>query len=131
MSGRIDHRGGGKSADPDLRSAARCRPIATPDKFYPAMAERGLSFGPAFRTLADLAGHAEGGRAESIARIAQTVGPSRHLLHPAVLDACFQALLGAKYQQWEEYLPTREGRTRVNQLRARRAQLESGGDASG
>jgi acyl transferase domain-containing protein/acyl carrier protein len=69
---------------------AKCTSELNSEEHYRRLAERGLQYGPAFQ----LAAQAWHGPAESLVRI-QTAKVSaaestRHLLHPAILDAAFQ-----------------------------------------
>jgi phthiocerol/phenolphthiocerol synthesis type-I polyketide synthase C len=69
---------------------AKCTAELNSDEYYRRLAERGLQYGPAFQ----LTEHAWRGPEESLVRI-QTARVSaaestRHLLHPAILDAAFQ-----------------------------------------
>ncbi len=60
-------------------------------QFYTAMTGRGIEYGPAFRPI--VAFGSEGGRAVTMLRVpAELRNDLRtHVLHPAVLDGCFQA----------------------------------------
>ncbi|MBI4613167.1 MAG: acyltransferase domain-containing protein, partial [Planctomycetes bacterium] len=62
---------------------------------YRAVAERGLAYGPAFQGVEEIA-RRDG---EALARIRlpkeSSKGAARYRLHPALLDACLQAIAGA------------------------------------
>ncbi|MDH2328195.1 SDR family NAD(P)-dependent oxidoreductase [Cereibacter sp. SYSU M97828] len=60
---------------------------------YAGMDARGLQYGPAFRGIASIDLSAD--RAEVLARIETpaSLHPRAEVLHPALLDACFQALI--------------------------------------
>jgi acyl transferase domain-containing protein/acyl carrier protein len=69
---------------------ARCPSALNSEEFYRSLADGGLQYGPAFQ-LAEEAWHGPG---ESLVRIRTTkvsaAESTRHLLHPAILDAGFQ-----------------------------------------
>ncbi len=81
---------GGVGERVDLASIrARCAEAVEVDAHYEAMRAAGLDYGPAFRTMRELW---RGGK-EALARISldgEAAG-SRYLMHPAMLDAAFQA----------------------------------------
>ncbi|HWV58660.1 MAG TPA: beta-ketoacyl synthase N-terminal-like domain-containing protein, partial [Longimicrobiales bacterium] len=73
--------------------ATRCSAASDADRFYRALAARGLDFGPAFRRIAEL-------RYGSGEALAWLVGPTNgeaepYLIHPATLDAGIQAVAAA------------------------------------
>uniref|UniRef100_UPI0017C9D6FB type I polyketide synthase n=1 Tax=Ramlibacter sp. TaxID=1917967 RepID=UPI0017C9D6FB len=77
--------------------------------FYDGYAALGLDYGPAFRTVravTRIAASGDGG--ESLARVAiDAAADAGHLIHPALLDGCFQAV-GAIFSRLEgraAYLP--------------------------
>jgi acyl transferase domain-containing protein/NADPH:quinone reductase-like Zn-dependent oxidoreductase/short-subunit dehydrogenase len=126
VSGRIDHWGDaapGEGEVVDVVAARRLgRPIASPESFYSALARRGYGFGPVFRRLAEPQGRVfevDGPLAEWVSAVAplEAGEPSGFCVHPAVLDTCFQALLGATAQvspnESRLALPTRVARLRV------------------
>lgn len=73
----------------------RCDHDVTPAAHYAAMTARGLQYGPAFQGVTALSTPATGG--EVLARIVapEGVDAGAFILHPALLDACFQALISA------------------------------------
>lgn len=73
----------------------RCDQDISPAAHYAAMTARGLQYGPAFQGVTALSVPAAGG--EVLARIVAPAGvdPDAGILHPALLDACFQALISA------------------------------------
>lgn len=107
--GRVSLIGTGAAARLDLAAlAARCdRPMATA-AHYGAMTARGLQYGPAFQSVTAIATSAEG---EVLARIAAQEGVevADAILHPTLLDGCFQALISALPVEGKPaaYVPTR------------------------
>ena len=85
----------------DLEAAAGRCTEAVADRGYGAFAARGLNYGPAFQGIAALSR----GPAEALARLALPAAARAgdgapdaaggYLFHPSLLDACFQAVLGA------------------------------------
>ncbi|XXY48825.1 SDR family NAD(P)-dependent oxidoreductase [Sorangium sp. So ce269] len=80
--------------DPEAILGRSGEPIAK-EAFYHGMAERGLEYGPAFRTVMEL----RRSPGEAIARVAlgeeEASQADRFGLHPALLDGCFQVLAAA------------------------------------
>src|SRR5690606_34153043 len=73
---------------------ARCTDVIEADEYYAMLRDRGLDFGPAFRSIARV----HRGDREAIAELRVPAGlrPDEfEHVHPAVLDACLQALGGA------------------------------------
>jgi len=66
--------------------------IRTPDDLYAEMRRSGLEYGPSFQTIAQLSWR--GNEVVAGVRIADDDGAllDRYLVHPAILDGCFQAL---------------------------------------
>ncbi|MFG1380954.1 SDR family NAD(P)-dependent oxidoreductase [Xanthobacter versatilis] len=107
-------------ADDETLDAARRRcdapvPVAS---VYENYLKRGLAYGPAFRGIADLAA----GEGETLAHIvlpdAARDGAEAYRLHPALMDACFQAL-GAAFGAMNDadtYLPVSLDRLTVRGL---------------
>jgi NADPH:quinone reductase-like Zn-dependent oxidoreductase/thioesterase domain-containing protein/SAM-dependent methyltransferase/acyl carrier protein len=100
---------------------ARCRERVKPSDFYRRLREVGLDFGPAFRGIDGL-WRRDG---EALAHVrspeAVTRERSRYRLHPALLDACFQALSaaltpGRSDERSKLYLPVCVERIRVRSL---------------
>jgi NAD(P)-dependent dehydrogenase (short-subunit alcohol dehydrogenase family)/acyl carrier protein len=85
---------------------------------YQQLAKQGLDYGPAFRNIASIERTGDG----IIARIeaSEVLGDvSPYRLHPALLDACFQALLVAGFTTTEgPYLPVGIRRLRLLRPRA-------------
>ncbi|MEV5412750.1 SDR family NAD(P)-dependent oxidoreductase [Thermopolyspora sp. NPDC052614] len=81
----------------------RCREPLPPAEHYAALSRSGLEYGPAFQGVGEL----WRGRGEALARLDLPAGPAAdrdpYQIHPALLDACLQALAAA--------LPPSEGRT--------------------
>ena len=86
-----------------------------PDSIYAACAERGLNYGPAFRTLARVDRSGSSVQAELTLPASVPVGGSA--LHPALLDGGFQAsaVLYPSLPQGSLYLPVRIRRLTLNQ----------------
>ncbi len=79
---------------------------------YAQLAARGLEYGPAFQGLVEL--WRGDGRALGRARLpSAATGARRHVLHPALLDACFQVLHGALAGDEDTWLPIELGSLRV------------------
>ncbi|HXV37367.1 MAG TPA: polyketide synthase dehydratase domain-containing protein, partial [Myxococcota bacterium] len=83
--------------------------IGTRDDAYARMAESGLDYGPSFRGLGELwARDGEAlARIEAPAEIRRALERETHRFHPALLDACFQAVSGLldRREQGGVYLP--------------------------
>src|SRR4029079_8446981 len=75
------------------------------DEHYQQMADRGLSFGPAFRAMTSL----QLGKNEALARVdlsgALASEIPSYFLHPAILDAALQAIAILLPQGSNTYLP--------------------------
>ena len=84
---------------------ARCTDAISPEDHYQRLAERGLSYGTAFRGMSRL--HV--GTNEAVARIelSEGIAPevSSYRLHPALLDAALQAIAGLLPEGNKAYLP--------------------------
>jgi amino acid adenylation domain-containing protein/non-ribosomal peptide synthase protein (TIGR01720 family) len=106
----------------------------TPDSIYAACAERGLNYGPAFRTLTrvernDASVHAE-------VKLPATVADAGSPLHPSLLDGCFQAtaVLYPQLPAASLYLPVRIRRLTLYRPAGAAAQCDGAlvkADASG
>jgi 3-oxoacyl-(acyl-carrier-protein) synthase/acyl carrier protein len=104
------------------------------DSIYAACAERGLNYGPAFRTLTrvqrnDASVHAE-------VKLPATVSDAGSVLHPSLLDGCFQAtaVLYPELPAASLYLPVRIRRLTVYRPAGSAAQCDGTlvqADASG
>jgi len=75
----------------------RARTIDTQpaEEFYRQMAERGLPYGPAFRVLDDLRRTERDALAEVRLPDDVVAESEQYILHPSLLDACFQSMAGA------------------------------------
>jgi acyl transferase domain-containing protein/acyl carrier protein len=74
---------------------ARCAEARLPDAHYARLRERGVEFGPAFQGIARLARGAGEALAEVRTPPVVAAEAGRYVVHPAVLDACLQALAAA------------------------------------
>lgn len=88
--------------------AARCnQPMATA-AHYDAMTARGLQYGPAFQSVVEIS---TSDKDEVLAKVAlqDGVDTSDAILHPTLLDGCFQALISALPVEGKPaaYVPTR------------------------
>ncbi|MBI1357400.1 MAG: SDR family NAD(P)-dependent oxidoreductase [Acidobacteria bacterium] len=103
-AGRVEQAANASAPNPlDLAAIrARCPERIPGAAFYRALAAAGLGYGPSFQGVAEL----WRGDGEALARIATPAGLGARELHPAVIDACFQAL-GAALSGADEglYLP--------------------------
>ena len=115
---------------------ARCATDVSVGDYYDRLSAGGLEFGAAFRGVVQLrAGHDE---AIGEVRLPETLAGDRdaYLLHPAMLDACFQVLGAARGQSdgGDSYLPLGIARMRVLRPAGTRifahARLLSGDQAS-
>ncbi|HEY7833600.1 MAG TPA: beta-ketoacyl synthase N-terminal-like domain-containing protein, partial [Ktedonobacterales bacterium] len=99
---------------------ARCAEAVSPGDHYATLAARELDYGPAFQGVGAL----WRGAGEALARVAVTEPiadrAGAYILHPALLDACFQTLVAAlgsgaddADQATETYLPVAIERLRV------------------
>jgi acyl transferase domain-containing protein/acyl-CoA synthetase (AMP-forming)/AMP-acid ligase II/acyl carrier protein len=94
-------------------------PISS-DEHYRALAERGVEYGPAFRGVQALWSR----EAQTVGRIrlADAAGEGAYLVHPALLDACLQALAGALHEKNDAiavrdlYLPVSVAKLTVHEL---------------
>jgi acyl transferase domain-containing protein/acyl carrier protein len=87
-------------------------------ELYANMRRRGMDFGPAFRTIREL----WTSPGEAVARVkaveANTSG-NGYRIHPALLDGCFQAIVGALPEGNEDfYLPVRLDRFQLHRAAA-------------
>lgn len=89
--------------------SVRCTTVVDKQELYRRLSARGLEYGPWFQGVDE----ARCGSGEILARISRTAGnpcaDDRFLLHPVLLDACFQALILAvdDGQQQRLYIPVR------------------------
>ena len=100
----------------DLAAVERARATPTRDRSAHAeeLAARGYDFGPAFRSLAWYA--VDGSRLLGEAELPQNVNVAGYALHPALLDAAFQALAAAMLDSRgsaEQLLPYRFEHARI------------------
>jgi myxalamid-type polyketide synthase MxaE and MxaD len=94
-------------------------PISS-DEHYGALAERGVEYGPAFRGVQALWNR----ESETVGRIGlpAAAGEGAYLVHPALLDACLQALAGTLHQKNDViavrdlYLPVSVAKLTVHEL---------------
>lgn len=103
----------------DIR--ARCTEIVTRADCYQALSARGLHYGPNFQGIVTLwrGQTADGPLAEALAHVqlpdSLVMRSEKYQLHPALLDACFQTLLGAlapEYLGSDLLLPTQIAQVR-------------------
>ncbi|MFP2958445.1 type I polyketide synthase [Myxococcus sp. 1LA] len=95
---------------------ARCSKLLEGEKHYQLMLERGVDFGPSFRLVKEM----WKGQGEAVARL--ELSPSvaaemtAHQLHPALLDACLQAINGAGLgdRRGETFVPVAVDTLRVH-----------------
>lgn len=109
VTGRLGQAGPNAVQAPDLVTLqARCRQQLDSATYYRDLAAQGLEYGPAFQGLTQIT-YADGiALAQLIATPPVRMAGEAYLLHPALLDACFQ-LLGAAMPRSEvagrTYLP--------------------------
>ena len=96
-------RGAGGNRDIAALRAACGREMAEP---YEIFAKAGLGYGPAFQRIERL-WQAPSGAIGKLRGEERSHGVERYILHPTVLDACFQLLIGALAADgaFEAYLP--------------------------
>ena len=109
VSGRINHRGQPFRELPlELDGfRRRCQQRGSAEPLYPLLAKHGLQFGPAFRTLRELrTGRQDDGTLEGMGllELPPAVRSDGHLLHPVLLDGCFQTLIAAAGNATGEHL---------------------------
>jgi acyl transferase domain-containing protein/NADP-dependent 3-hydroxy acid dehydrogenase YdfG/acyl carrier protein len=90
-------------------------PTAT---FYTALADRGMSFGPAFQSVTSLWGGAAGQRNQFLGEVVLpdrcVMEASSYRIHPALLDGCLQVMAGALLGESDAlFLPIAIGAVRV------------------
>jgi acyl transferase domain-containing protein/aryl carrier-like protein len=96
----------------------RCRDAVDVQEYYARLSEIGLDYGPAFQGIARLWRGADEILADICMRDAIRQGASSYRLHPAVLDASFQAVMAALPASFQQnaakatYLPVRIERIR-------------------
>lgn len=85
--------------------ADRCPETVDIDRLYADLRQRGLDYGPAFRTIT----HIRRGRREILAKIELNVAPDEdstsYQLHPTLLDGCFQSLIACLEDDERFYMP--------------------------
>lgn len=94
----------------------RCADEVSPETIYRMYLNSGLAFGPSFRGI----GAAWRGSGEAVGRVGLPSGlesdAEKHLVHPALLDACFQvlslAVAGPSGRPMPLYLPVQIARVR-------------------
>ena len=89
-----DHVPGPPNAESPEEIRERLKEIVDADTGYRRFAETGLHYGPAFRGLREI--RRRDGEALGEAVLPESLEPTGYtFFHPALLDACFQVLLGA------------------------------------
>lgn len=88
-------------------------PVTT-EKFYDSLLDIGLEYTDLFRTIEDIAR-----RGQKATATTRKVSSSDLMVHPALLDVCFQSIIAAlgfpgDGTLWTTYLPVRISRLRVN-----------------
>lgn len=92
--------------------------IAAKD-FYQQLADHGLQYGTAFQCIKSISSGSPSAESNTQSLVLASVGSDlaahdqdKHILHPVILDACFQlaAALPAKLHAARTYLPVRVGR---------------------
>ena len=89
--------------EPASKIAQRLGPASGVDAFYGMVAERGMNFGPSFRTVREI----RSGSRESLAKVAMQESKdsaARYGIHPALLDGCLQ-ILATALPEYGLYLP--------------------------
>ena len=69
---------------------ARCSRVVSRQEHYEQMAAIGLPYGPRFQGIVDI--HRGSGEALARVRLPEDLRADPYVIHPALLDACFQAL---------------------------------------
>jgi acyl transferase domain-containing protein/acyl-CoA synthetase (AMP-forming)/AMP-acid ligase II/acyl carrier protein len=118
----------GSGFSPDRVATDYPDPISS-DEHYRALAERGVEYGPAFRGVQALWSR----ETETVGRIGlpDAAGEGAYLVHPALLDACLQALAGALHEKNDAipvrdlYLPVSVAKLTVHELPQPRASIWS------
>lgn len=86
-------------------SAARCHEIVDVDLLYADLKQRGLDYGPTFRTMTSI----QRGQREILARIelhdSLAEDFASYQLHPTLLDGCFQSLIACLEDDDRFYMP--------------------------
>lgn len=105
-TGRLVPTGAAAPAAPEPLASirARCLTAVDPAELYRAMGARGLTYGPAFRGLQEV----WAGLGEALARVSlpAEAGNAAFGLHPALLDACIQAVWAARPRAAEDIAGT-------------------------
>jgi acyl transferase domain-containing protein/NADPH:quinone reductase-like Zn-dependent oxidoreductase/acyl carrier protein len=87
----------------------RCQEFTSGSEHYQAMQQRGLAYGPSFQGVQQIWGC--NGEALAVLQIDSQLDSTGYIVHPAVLDACFQVLAEAFPTEQEDmaaadtYLP--------------------------
>ncbi|MBE1533916.1 type I polyketide synthase [Actinomadura algeriensis] len=112
--GRIARAAPDAAADPDRTGPPPGATELRADDFYSRWAARGLGYGPRFRLLERI--WRSGSEVWARTAVPESVaeGRDRHVVHPAVLDACFQTVLAALPDGDEAHLPVGLERLRVH-----------------
>ncbi len=85
--------------------SGRCTEVVDLDELYTSLGQRGLSYGPYFRTIVQM----RRGHAEVLARVdlilEQEEAFGVYYLHPTMLDGCFQSLIACLEDDDHFYMP--------------------------
>jgi len=109
-AGKFHQPGGGADHEPPDVVRGRCPEEISATELYDGLREGGLEFGPAFRRVRRVF-RRDG---EALAEIDGTPDAGGFLFHPAVLDACFHAVLSAlPAGERGHFLPAGVGRFHV------------------
>lgn len=97
-----------------LNQAEPSKIPVTTEKFYDSLLDIGLEYTDLFRTIEDIARRGQKATAST-----RKVSSSGLMVHPALLDVCFQSIIAAlgfpgDGTLWTTYLPVRIARLRVN-----------------
>jgi acyl transferase domain-containing protein/NADPH:quinone reductase-like Zn-dependent oxidoreductase/SAM-dependent methyltransferase/NAD(P)-dependent dehydrogenase (short-subunit alcohol dehydrogenase family)/acyl carrier protein len=90
----------------------RCGDELTPAELYELAAAHGIEYGPRFRTVREL--RTGPGEAVAVVELDDPAAAGRYLLHPALLDGCFQTVLPLVLSGGSTYLPVGVRRLRLH-----------------
>jgi len=99
---------------PSVRAMPEDWQEQTGPEFYRGCAARGLRYGPRFRLVERVRRSPAGNEVWAELSAAATVAGDPHVVHPALLDACLQAVLATLPDGDETYLPVSLGRLRLH-----------------
>ncbi|WP_050432979.1 type I polyketide synthase [Chondromyces crocatus] len=74
---------------------ARCSEVSTKEEHYQRLSERDMDYGPAFQGVAGVWRRDGEALGEIHVSASSSQGHGPHVVHPALLDACFQVLVAA------------------------------------